>query len=254
MVIYAKNCKDKCPESFYSDSKNFCQACTDPNCSVCPVDGSKCDVCKSGWVKDEFVCKKQCPLGKFENMNRECQSCGSNCDRCLDEKTCIDCKSGFSNDLGLCKDKCPSGKVSIANKCENCKVEKCDICDNKDPAICLDCVNPLVLHNNTCITSCPDYFYPIARKCKNCGAKCKKCNDNTDCTICEDNFFIEDKVCVNPCKSGFVGKDGRCTKCGDDRCHICDTKKFRRLLEMQRRVLQRWQQMCDFLRGRKIPR
>ena len=101
------SCISSCPIGmFTSESLRLCYLC-DSSCKNCSGPNSdECTICSSEIkVLNDGVCIDNCPDGKIVNFNNFniCESCGSNCMKCLTLKTCESCIEGYYvNPLNQC--------------------------------------------------------------------------------------------------------------------------------------------------------
>uniref|UniRef100_T1JBV6 R-spondin Fu-CRD domain-containing protein n=1 Tax=Strigamia maritima TaxID=126957 RepID=T1JBV6_STRMM len=92
--------------------------------------------------------------------------CPRGCRICSPANGCVRCKSRFflllrrthMRQIGVCVLSCPLHHYGTGNRgfnyCTKCKIEKCDICFNKN--YCTRCVDNYVEHRGQCINQCPE--------------------------------------------------------------------------------------------------
>lgn len=111
----------------------------------------------------------------------------------IEEGECvIECHTGYYGNLetSTCDD-CHEG-------CLNCKsIERCRECD------------PV------------GYELNYLQKCQKCSDNCVSCKEE-ECLVCDENYFLEDSVCVDTCQDAWFGADGVCSACPAG-CTVCES-------------------------------
>jgi proprotein convertase subtilisin/kexin type 5 len=154
-------CLEKCPEKFYSLSKqNYsfnlgfslktCEKC-EVGCLTCET-FEKCSSCESGYyyMESENKCYNQCPDGYYNNKNENmCSKCHLTCMTCKnnDESSCLTCDKlkELSLKNGFCtNEKCAPGSIEYKGTC--LELSKCiENLDFSVPKIFNIETNPLVV-------------------------------------------------------------------------------------------------------------
>jgi proprotein convertase subtilisin/kexin type 5 len=191
-------------------------------------------------------CLKECSVGFYSDLEKNCLKCDSKCAECITEKQCTRCVNENDSLFNYeCKDKCPEGSVSIyiteenpndkatkrVKRCKNCIDEKCGKCDANNLNNCLQCKgNNLLLDTengvSTCIDKCPVKYFEVktTKRCQSCSENCNQCEDEKTCKKCERGL-IENGICVKSCSKGYFQKGEECLKCEAENCSICSTKE-----------------------------
>ncbi|EGR34654.1 zinc finger lsd1 subclass family protein, putative [Ichthyophthirius multifiliis] len=205
-AIYANECKAGCVQ------------CTDS------VSCNSCDLCKSGFVYNDFQCVSACPNNKYvDNATRTCHDCDHKCKTCSNATNCDTCfLNRVTPDCG-----CPAHNYDNSNyqqacfKCSDISVG-CSTCDNVK---CQACLPSHFLDGNSCVIDCPagKWGNTVTRQCANCLAKCKTCSNATNCDTCFLNRVAPDCGCPahNYDNSNY---QEACFKCSDISvgCSTCD--------------------------------
>lgn len=171
-ILFENRCLYSCPQGFRKsrngEGKLICVNCN-ANCKNCD-EGGKCFDCLEGYFlnKDNNKCESFCSRGMYLKNNK-CETCGYNCDKCIDKENCLQCKDSSSLDKNKCLDKCPNNSVLINNKCVQCKTldENCSKCTENALDKCTACVEGFYLLNNSCVKTCPKgYFLNERNRCQ----------------------------------------------------------------------------------------
>ena len=231
-------CVSSCTEGYYENrNTNQCDICNEI-CLTCSNSPTFCTSCDSSsdnpvFIESENTCKSNCdsvtldgecvsscPFNYFENEDKECVLCNTECQTCsFTQDHCLTCDAAGStpflylqtcisncrefNEIGFefeCINSCPKGfyddNTSIS--CISCP-EYCLECENSEN--CLEC-NPLSennkLYNGDCLENCPSNTFTQLNTCIECNESCKTCSDDTEnnCLSCFDNFHLENGNCV----------------------------------------------------------
>ena len=109
------------------------------------------------------------------------------------------------------------------NKCENCQIEKCQICDTSQ-RICDVCVNGYMLVDGkfTCERQCPNGYYKAKKNsCFQCAEGCHTCSNSINCQICESNFYFFEGKCIK-----FLNPNNKTIEDYIERCDICLVENY----------------------------
>ena len=72
--------------------------------------------------------------------------------------------------------------------------------------------------NSTCHETCPNGTYLFVIFCRNCSSECQTCvGTRTNCTRCSSGLYLQSRVCVTQCATGYkpvVSRD--CVYCGSN--------------------------------------
>lgn len=231
------SCVGKCPDKFYSDfSKKTCEKCEIKNCKICSKDfksanlKGKCEVCESGFYKQNGSCRNQCEKGfyAFEVEERKvCKKCPSECAECLfdyeaQKPLCSKCNLKTHKEIriensknlvceNLCADK---NTILLDSVCVNCSIDNCDKCglNSENNFVCEKCQKGFLLKGGKCVAECGSGFYSSEFKslCEPCPENCISCKINKDskrlvCEKCENDFYILNNLeCIRECPEGYA--------------------------------------------------
>ena len=155
------DCLASCPNFYYSDSFNECQACADLNrgCENCSSP-SVCLSCDAGYVLLNNNCLDSTPAG-YLNISGVAEACQGDCETCSQTLTnCTSCKNLnlFGN---TCMATCPAGTTAINQICLYCE-SPCEECSGQITT-CLSCEanSSTYLFNSDCVAAedCPTTTY-----------------------------------------------------------------------------------------------
>ncbi|EAR89540.2 EGF-like domain protein (macronuclear) [Tetrahymena thermophila SB210] len=241
LILYNSQCLSSCPSQMYYDSvSKTCQQCN-PSCLQCQGTSTACTscipplvaqggtcVCGNGLYMKDGKCYDSCPPGTFRNNDKmTCDTCDISCLNCRSSGSgsCINCAPGYQlNQSGLCILICPASQYADSGniKCIPCP-PFCAACTN--PLNCTSCLPPMLFFNSQCIPSCPPGFsnhFGICIPNGSCDNSCIKCDQKGNCIQCPDGQYIQGKVCVSDCSSGYykIPVAGLCNPCfkGCDKC------------------------------------
>lgn len=222
--------------------------CTAP-CISCSTSSNfclSCDISLPVIYKERGECKAEqtslidyCPSSYFQNTNKICQKCDSNCSDCYNSASfCNSCPIIYGqpnlNQIDhSCVDQCPT-LISIfdsTNKvCVPC-YDACLTCDGTNSNNCLSCPETgtkYITSDNQCLTECPSpnkhyfstslkvfqcistcpsnyYFDSTSNTCLPCMITCLTCSDSTTCDSCDPlgayPYYADTKLCISMCSS-----------------------------------------------------
>jgi len=195
---------------YYSSSSNSCQNCLG-ECATCS-DGSTCDTCNSGYVKDGSLCV-ECSVGTYYSSG-SCPSCLEGCATCSNGSTCDTCESGYIKVGSLC-DECSDGTYYSSGSCPSC-LEGCQTCS--DGSTCDTCESGYVKDGSLCV-ECADGTYYSSGSCPSCLEGCATCSDGSTCDTCESGYVKDGSICVE-CSPGTYYSSGSCQACSSQ-CTQC---------------------------------
>jgi len=169
--------------------------------------------------------------------------CVSTCRTCEDDNpsNCLSCESSLTFDeVNLkCVSDCGVGTYETNDLppiCSACD-DTCRTCSGPDDDECESCYTTgtrQFLDDGECLSSCPSGKYPNqSNKCTDCNSPCATCTSATTCTSCQNDLYLYDTGCVDPCPSGTFKDDSlfRCTSCKSncvsctaiDQCTSCES-------------------------------
>lgn len=230
----------ECNTFFYGlNESGSCSKCATKNCLDCKSNYKICSECKPKYGSP--------PSSK----GTICSPCGgAKCATCNTEtpqKTCSGCEYSYDPDAnGICK-KCTKGCIDCkggpCTECErgyNLKNGKCVACSS----YCADCSKSYP-QCDECAYAEDDYADDIGSngqgqcfKCPNNCLNCDNSNPSKVCSECHRGYGLDKKgvcfkcadsnciECSNKdtckyCYTGYVVKNGKCSKCPSD-CERCD--------------------------------
>ena len=217
------------------DTSIYVTTC-DLNCSFCdPNLFSKCMVCSTGFILNEYTCVDYCPLNyQYDILRRVCVlssnsvnvvstmaysigSCKNLCGRASVDCSCSsgckargDCCTDF--DVVNCDALVENSLKVKPNECS--KHEGCELCDNKstigDKPSCNQCKAEFFLYEGNCHKNCPEGslvdLNNTCRKKSDCQIQnCESCanGNNNVCKQCRQGTYLSSGICVNSCPHGF---------------------------------------------------
>ena len=226
----------ECPESYFSDENRICYSCSCQclrcsNLNTC----SKCNVSSEYYLdqrKSECVSANNIDSGYYIDKDSgyivKCNIL--NCKTCLSSTECDFCDENYFWDPNsqVCSTQCSKGSgkkmaKNKQNKCENCQIEKCQICDTSQ-RICDVCVNGYMLVDGkfTCERQCPNGYYKAKKNsCFQCAEGCHTCSNSINCQICESNFYFFEGKCIK-----FLNPNNKTIEDYIERCDICLVENY----------------------------
>ena len=179
LYFYDNSCLDKCPNGFYGFNSR-CHACPVALYCLTCLNDLQCSSCKSGYYLYNFQCLTSCPslITYYNDANRTCDSCPSNCTNCygnLSSIICTVCKSGYVLDNNNCYSNCISNLIAVNNICQGCSslCKTCSIYITNCTSCYTNTPNPY-LYNFNCISYCPQKYYAdnSTYDCNLCNSPC----------------------------------------------------------------------------------
>ncbi|CAG9310633.1 unnamed protein product [Blepharisma stoltei] len=264
------SCVTPCPSGSTLNSNNICvndNACTSP-CASCSGSSTFCLSCdpnsstpvldpeRGECVTEETPTEDYCPTGYYEDSNKICQKCSTNCAECYSSSThCTSCPSIYTykylNKLdNTCVSSCPA-LISVQDDtnlvCNPCD-SSCATCNGVNANNCLSCystnkkyltadnqcvatcpANYYNFHNTTsgsykCIASCPTssgyYIDSTNTYCNECMTTCSTCSNGSTCTSCSTStpYLNDQSICEADCTSS----EYKYTENGNKKCYsVC---------------------------------
>ena len=122
------------------------------------------------------ICDDDCLPGYFQNDTNTCDTCKSNCSKCVNYNyNCTECFSGYKlfPPNTSCLDSCPTVPTpyyfdAALNACHECHTS-CKLCE-VEATNCSECQNNYFNLDYSCLSTCP---YPLIDdkvrwKCQDC--------------------------------------------------------------------------------------
>lgn len=235
-------CVSTCSEGEV-EVNGICEKCQVENCKQCsPADSKSCSQCEKVMFTDPKTgvveCKETCPEGTYEDVDKKCYQCSSNCLSC-GATGCNTCESGFLLENENCVEKCKLGSIERNGKCVECSDKKCEICNPLNESECTKCSSPYSLKGTECVEKCPQFEWMKQQitddisECKRCIDKCQICNNQESCLSCEEGTYLKDGKCVTECGDNYVTRINtkECVKCTYPECKQCDPNNTNVCLE-----------------------
>lgn len=215
-------CAETCGDGYFTEPGNICAVCV-PNCKSCS-DRLNCDICKTGFEKDENnLCSQKCQTGKYLSGS-SCNDCDDSCKGCKgpSNKDCTLCHSLVEVNVdGSCSYSCSAGMYwsDSLKKCSSC-YSSCQTCEESSSGYnCLSCLSHLFtakiegeINYVNCLSSCPTGYYEgeevsgEPKKCEKCPQGCEVCEKVTEnqeskmkCSECETGYYLWESSCVQNC-------------------------------------------------------
>jgi len=124
-----------------------CKPCTDPNCSDCSADRTKCLTCGTGFQIFNGACKANCKVGETHDSKGTCVKCSTlNCATCKNFDVCDQCLDKYDLLENKCNPRCEVGTVLSTDSsscvpcnklCKSC-IQNADKCTECQPAFNFD--------------------------------------------------------------------------------------------------------------------
>lgn len=210
MLEHLGECKDQCPDGFFSDGQHMCQICN-PNCATCyGASSDNCRSCNDGKYLGNDRCMEECDAGYFPDISTgECLPCSSKCSTCRDSSdTCIHCHRGLFHYQNKCVASCPEHTYQTQDaRCNSCE-STCKSCKGPREDDCLTCPQSSYSVDGRCVPTCPDGFYGdfIDRRCLRCKGGCKACEVKDQCLECKEDWQLSGSLCTlkkENCHEGY---------------------------------------------------
>ncbi|ELP94835.1 protein kinase domain containing protein, partial [Entamoeba invadens IP1] len=212
--IYIEN-NGMCDAFYFNKNKKCIQCKTGKLFGNTCYDLSSVSNCKKS--NKNFGCE-DCENG-YGNSIYSCNSCGSNCNRCVSNTlqnsfTCIECENGYYLKNRECETYdntntklfslnytilCHSGYYSTVTSCEKCIDNNCDVCVETGMR-CVICNTKYYLENGKCIPYKEGTLY------------------SQDFVTCEKGYYV----------NIIQNKETKCTKCSEtygENCETCNSKR-----------------------------
>lgn len=185
-----------CSSSLFLHEKKCLNSCTDPYFGV----------------NSTKKCESSCPRGSFPNLNtRVCDSCATQCEDCINDKTCKLCSEGTFLEKGCCVKSCSAKSFpNDQQKCENC-LENCEKC--KSATSCETCTVGYYMDTNNETTQncvlCQEGGWKEGGACYFCGDGCVECEAKDKCGRCQVGYGRKEGKCVKQVEvKGKLERDG----------------------------------------------
>ncbi|XP_067377534.1 extracellular matrix protein FRAS1 isoform X3 [Channa argus] len=224
--LLGDHCISHCPQSHYA-WHGACFRCH-PSCESCSGAGPlSCTSCHANSVLvPSGLCAPKCPLGYFDNGDRICQACDSQCLTCDMAGVCTSCRDPAKVLLfGECQyDSCAHQYYlnTTTRACRECDWS-CNACKGPLRTDCLQCMEGYVLQDGVCTQGCSPGFYQDGDRCLGCDEHCLKCHGPGQCEQCQPPFSTLLGHCVLECgRNYFLDTLSQlCKPCSSD-CVLCD--------------------------------
>ncbi|KAF3695352.1 Extracellular matrix protein FRAS1 Precursor [Channa argus] len=222
------HCRTNCKEgNFLNVVTGECLRCH-PSCESCSGAGPlSCTSCHANSVLvPSGLCAPKCPLGYFDNGDRICQACDSQCLTCDMAGVCTSCRDPAKVLLfGECQyDSCAHQYYlnTTTRACRECDWS-CNACKGPLRTDCLQCMEGYVLQDGVCTQGCSPGFYQDGDRCLGCDEHCLKCHGPGQCEQCQPPFSTLLGHCVLECgRNYFLDTLSQlCKPCSSD-CVLCD--------------------------------
>lgn len=215
--LVGNNCVTECKDG-ESKVNEQCIPCTDKDCLKCPVSPDQCIKCDSLTYLYNNDCVTLCPDGTYPS-NGKCENCNDDCNVCKTLAICYTCKSPKFTFNSACVDDCPPKYTRVGDTCIPCVDTDCLECGV--PKTCDKCTN--FNYNGDCVSECPSGTYPCpeTKKCIDCIDNCDKCSNTYKCEKCDAGYLLQNDICVEKCKDGYIQVAQECQKCTVIDCVIC---------------------------------
>ena len=243
---------DACDYQYYLDKSNqtnyLCKSNREKNiflhCSI-SENGENCDKCLEPYfLTEDNKCIKTKNCEKGITGTDQCQECSDDYYLSEDKYACTiteNCKTGYG-DNGKCKSclkgyyndlndgKCYSNKednqykycLTVLDNCQSCiddyylgEDKKCSNtknCATSDLGICNECISKYYLGKND-------------HKCTDV-ENCIQSDFNYNCEECDDNYFVNNNVCISDTIQGDVYKNCKIVYYGQEQCSKCKNNYY----------------------------
>lgn len=202
-VRFGSMCVQSCPEGYYSDSDNSCQACH-ASCKSCSgPSASECVSCRDTTHYAETV----------TGSRVRCQTChplcatggcsGPSASQCLNG--CVYVLDQTSSQGSVCAQTCPAVRSYPETRgeditCVACHAQCVRGCSGPASSQCVECANNEFEGN--CVSECPLGFAADDEgRClachSECASSCRRPNDASQCNFCKNRIL--DGTCISQC-------------------------------------------------------
>lgn len=221
-----------------------CEGCTKPlsdkHCVKCTEgymknEGGQCtSMCGQDMYFEDDACRRNCKLGSFERLPRQCGKCDSGCLTCIGSSSteCLSCRyelllreRGECTEPGTCK-KFNSIIDPSKTRCLKC-FENCLDCKDMGSFNCTSCKSGhhYEYEEQTCTQQCflREYYNYSVGLCMRCPPKCVKCQEMNICDLCEIGKKKIKGRCYDACpeRTYELPFNGSCAPCKDVHCKRC---------------------------------
>ncbi|XP_008299754.1 extracellular matrix protein FRAS1-like [Stegastes partitus] len=224
--LLGDHCVSDCPPGRYA-WHGACIKCH-ASCESCSGAGPlSCTSCLSGSVLlPSGLCAPKCPLGYYDNGQRVCQACDSQCLTCDMAGVCSSCRDPTKVLLfGECQyDSCAHQYYlnTTTRTCRECDWS-CNACKGPQRTDCLQCMDGYVLQDGVCGPGCSPGSYQDGDRCLACDDHCTECAGPGRCRECQPPYATLQGQCVLECGRNHFLDSNVCkrTTCSSD-CVLCD--------------------------------
>ena len=162
----------QCKNGFYgvantTNNTLTCTACNS-NCLTCNYTSTNCTSCSSPNFLYQGSCIANCAIQTIPSYgnvtDRNCYSCGTNCNYCTSATMCTSCIVNATlttyNHNGICLTTCPTSSLTnaVAMTCDDCG-SNCAHCVSST-SNCDACNTNYYLYGTSCLSACPNGYYP----------------------------------------------------------------------------------------------
>uniref|UniRef100_A0A3Q3BPI3 Fraser extracellular matrix complex subunit 1 n=1 Tax=Haplochromis burtoni TaxID=8153 RepID=A0A3Q3BPI3_HAPBU len=226
MWLLGDHCVSHCPLGHYG-WHGACIKCH-PSCEACSGAGPlSCTSCPAnGVLLPSGLCAPKCPLGYYNNGQRICQACDSQCLTCETPGVCTSCRDPAKVLLfGECQyDSCAHQYYlnTTTRTCRECDWS-CNACKGPLRTDCLQCMEAYVLQEGVCTQGCSFGSYRDGDRCLGCDDHCLDCRGPGQCQECQPPYAMLHGQCVLECgRNYFLDASSKaCKSCSSD-CVLCD--------------------------------
>uniref|UniRef100_A0A3B5B2R5 Extracellular matrix protein FRAS1-like n=1 Tax=Stegastes partitus TaxID=144197 RepID=A0A3B5B2R5_9TELE len=222
--LLGDHCVSDCPPGRYA-WHGACIKCH-ASCESCSGAGPlSCTSCLSGSVLlPSGLCAPKCPLGYYDNGQRVCQACDSQCLTCDMAGVCSSCRDPTKVLLfGECQyDSCAHQYYlnTTTRTCRECDWS-CNACKGPQRTDCLQCMDGYVLQDGVCGPGCSPGSYQDGDRCLACDDHCTECAGPGRCRECQPPYATLQGQCVLECGRNHFLDSNVCKPCSSD-CVLCD--------------------------------
>ncbi|XP_049434017.1 proprotein convertase subtilisin/kexin type 5b isoform X1 [Epinephelus fuscoguttatus] len=233
--LYQSQCRDVCPEGFFSSSRKRCEHCP-TDCIICSS-AEHCLHCSPGHKLRNGQCVPlECSAGEVADADKEdCIPCDEGCKKCerkdsgAQKTVCLKCEDGYYQLGSDCHQSCPDRTYNVNDTmvCDPCEDKQCEVCDEFQ---CYWCKEGFYVDDGKCVDHCKKGFFvdEESRDCEPCHRDCRTCGGPRydDCDSCEDEFVLINGECVKDrqfalCpETHFRNSQGDCELCHST-CKTC---------------------------------
>ncbi|XP_069025425.1 extracellular matrix organizing protein FRAS1 isoform X2 [Embiotoca jacksoni] len=224
--LLGDHCVPHCPRGHYGwhgaciKCHLSCEACSGAgplSCTSCPPNSV---------LMPSGLCAPRCPLGYYDNGQRVCQACDSQCLMCDMTGVCTSCRDPAKVLLfGECQYESCAHQYYLnttTRACRECDWS-CNACRGPLRTDCLQCMEGYVLQDGVCTQRCSLSSYQDGDRCLGCDDRCLQCEGPGRCRECQPPYASLHGHCVLECgRNYFLDSHSKvCKFCSSD-CVLCD--------------------------------